>query len=1126
MGVRRRDLVGRPRRGGKRGSRWLGVGLVSALGLTLLAAPSEAAPTRATAPAATLESLPGKLIPVRDGRDIGTSTLVQSRLPQPGPQRLTPNPAKFVVTYHGFTASAKASFQQAVDLWSRLVQSPVPIRIDATWKSLPSGVLGQAGANTWFKGFPNAPSAGLYYPSALADAKAGQDLYPGHADIVAEFNSSGSWYLGIDGKTPSNKSDLTTVVMHEIGHGLGISGAYNSDGTRGYRSDDGVSQSSYDALLKTSGGTALSSYADGSVALGTALRSPLRFTGSAATAWYSGQPIPLYSPSTYQLGSSTYHLDENTFSQGNANSLMTPYLNRGEAIYDPGEMTMGIMRSIGWSTTGVATPPGAPSGLAASAGNGIATLTWKAPADTGRSRITGYSVNRYVGSATTPDLSIPVPLGSLKTTVSGLTNGSSYHFTVSALNGLGTGAPSASSGTVKPLALGPFADADAFVARQFQDFLGRAPNSLELPYWRQQISTGSASPAAAIAGIVHGTDFTGSVPPIIRLYKAYFKRLPDEGGLTYWIGKRRSGTTLIRASNTFAASSEFQRTYGSLTNTAFVTLVYQNVLGRNPDPGGLTHWLNKLEAGTSRGTVMVGFSESSEYIRKMASTVDAVAVHHSMLRAIATGPLNDTIGRLDGGTPLATIIAELLASNAYLTRFGMGAPGPMSTPHAIAGDGEVTVRWKAPKVNGAPITGYVVTPYKGGVAQPTITVAAGVLGTTVTGLDGSAAFSFTVAVNSLFGTGDPSPQSNAETPSAASAPSTYQVNPRHDGKAPGTIAASPTVQWTKTFDDRLTYPIVGNGRVFAAVAGNGSGGYGTRLYAYDAATGDQMWGPVAISGTYFIVGLSYEDHKVFAITFDGQLMAFDEATGAQKWSVDLPGQYSFTSAPTSYRGVLYTGGAGSGGTLYAVDEQDGTVLWTQSVANGDHSAPAVDANGVYVSYACAVAYRFDPAKGTSAWIHTTGCSGGGGKTPVLAGNRLYVRDGVTTNTILDTGNGNDVGTFSSGPAPAFGDGVRIEVSSGTERAIDLGTGATRWSTTGTSGTITSAPIVVGGVAIVGSSTGAVVARDLTTGTVVWSVNAGAAIETPDEQNAWNLTGMNVAGGRLFVSAGKRLVAIG
>jgi len=76
----------------------------------------------------------------------------------------------------------------------------------------------------------------------------------------------------------------------------------------------------------------------------------------------------------------------------------------------------------------------------------------------------------------------------------------------------------------------------------------------------------------------------------------------------------------------FAASSEFKTKYGNTTNTAFVTLVYQNVLDRNPEPSGLAFWVKKLDGGMSRGTVMTNFSESSEGKRKFRPVVDTAVV--------------------------------------------------------------------------------------------------------------------------------------------------------------------------------------------------------------------------------------------------------------------------------------------------------------------------------------------------------------------------------------------------------------------------------------------------------------------------------------------------------------------
>ena len=106
-----------------------------------------------------------------------------------------------------------------------------------------------------------------------------------------------------------------------------------------------------------------------------------------------------------------------------------------------------------------------------------------------------------------------------------------------------------------------------------------------------------------------------------RLYSAYFLRAPDLGGLRYWVGRLQGGISLQSGSQFFSESSEFRNRYGTLNNGQFVDLVYQNVLGRGPDAGGRAHWVAALTSGgQSRGGVMIGFSESNEYVRKSMTT--------------------------------------------------------------------------------------------------------------------------------------------------------------------------------------------------------------------------------------------------------------------------------------------------------------------------------------------------------------------------------------------------------------------------------------------------------------------------------------------------------------------------
>ena len=141
---------------------------------------------------------------------------------------------------------------------------------------------------------------------------------------------------------------------------------------------------------------------------------------------------------------------------------------------------------------------------------------------------------------------------------------------------------------------------------------------------------------------------------------------------------------------------------------------------------------------------------------------------------------------------------------------------------------------------------------------------------------------------------------------------------------------------------------------------------GETVYALNQATGSAIWSR-PLAATQF--GACVRRGRVFVLNSSGLLTAFAAATGAIGWSEQLPGQRLFSSPPTAANGIVYTGDAGSGGTVYAMRESDGNLLWTGSVENGDDSSPAVTADGVYVSYACQQAYDFDPLIGSAVWHH-------------------------------------------------------------------------------------------------------------------------------------------------------------
>lgn len=138
----------------------------------------------------------------------------------------------------------RIAYQYAMDQWGAVLQSDVEIKVYASFARLSctatGATLGQAGTNWVVENFPNS-QPNMQYPSALGDALAGVDLVPDPddpADISSRFNGdigkpdclagSGGWYYGLDGRTPAGRINFLNVVMHELGHGLGVQGFINT----------------------------------------------------------------------------------------------------------------------------------------------------------------------------------------------------------------------------------------------------------------------------------------------------------------------------------------------------------------------------------------------------------------------------------------------------------------------------------------------------------------------------------------------------------------------------------------------------------------------------------------------------------------------------------------------------------------------------------------------------------------------------------------------------------------------------------------------------------------------------------------------------------------------------------
>lgn len=226
-----------------------------------------------------------------------------------------------------------------------------------------------------------------------------------------------------------------------------------------------------------------------------------------------------------------------------------------------------------------------------------------------------------------------------------------------------------------PSSGGPLADPAVFVKQQYTDFLRRAPENTTLNSWVSQLNGGTTTHAQVIQSLMNSSEFQGRFGPLVRLYTAYFLRTPDYGGLMHWFNAMYPdsgyGSSLAQVSDAFAGSPEFVSRYGALDNAGFVALVYQNVLGRDAEPGGFAYWLAQLNAGMSRGEMMIGFSESAENQNATTNTQRITLTYAGMLRRSPnTDEHAQWLADMNAGrADVISLINSLLQSAEYAARF-------------------------------------------------------------------------------------------------------------------------------------------------------------------------------------------------------------------------------------------------------------------------------------------------------------------------------------------------------------------------------------------------------------------------------------------------------------------------
>jgi hypothetical protein len=390
------------------------------------------------------------------------------------------------------------------------------------------------------------------------------------------------------------------------------------------------------------------------------------------------------------------------------------------------------------------TVPGAPTGVSAVAGDSQATVSWTAPSN-GGSPITGYTVTRSPGGATTPASGTSV-------VVTGLTNGTAYTFTVTATNSVGTGAASSASTPVTPTAGNTAPGAPTGVVAVPGD--GQATVSWTAPSNGGSPITGytvTSSPGAIVVN-------TGATSVAVT-------GLTDGTAYTFTV----TATNAIGTGPASAASSP--------VTPAAAPTVPDAPTGVSATPGNAeasVTWTAPSNGGSAITGYTVTASPGGAFATTAGATSAAVTNLSNGVSYTFTVTATNSVGTGAASDPSAAVIPNPTV------------PDAPTGANAVAGDGQATVSWTAPDDGGSAITGYTVTTSPGGATTP----AAGT-SVLVTGLTDGTAYTFTITATNGVGTSAPSAASSPVTPGGAT---TAPDAPTAVTAVPGNTQA--TVSWT------------------------------------------------------------------------------------------------------------------------------------------------------------------------------------------------------------------------------------------------------------------------------------------------------------------------------------------
>jgi hypothetical protein len=221
-----------------------------------------------------------------------------------------------------------------------------------------------------------------------------------------------------------------------------------------------------------------------------------------------------------------------------------------------------------------------------------------------------------------------------------------------------------------------------FAMQQFRDFVEREGLSGGITFWANALTNGTATRAEVIRFFYNSAEYQNDFAPVVRLTLAHRQgqtnKIPDFATLEAFYARFPETDDLFDLSAELAAEAQWIARYGTgafpnnpAGNDGFVTLVFNDLLGRAPAQAGLDYWSNQLDAGTiTRPDLFAFVSETNEFKNRIANSQFVVSIFTEMLnRAPAGAGFTFWVNQLNGGGSNLALINAILGSAEYHDRF-------------------------------------------------------------------------------------------------------------------------------------------------------------------------------------------------------------------------------------------------------------------------------------------------------------------------------------------------------------------------------------------------------------------------------------------------------------------------